>query len=74
MLLLSWVAQGDGRGIVTLDPLNCNEVRSVALPAHPSGQDDDGTIAAKARPQLPRQRASGVGFVEDPVSFSIVQQ
>ena len=43
MLLLSWIAQGAGRGIVTLDLLNCTEVRSVASPTHPSSQDDVAT-------------------------------
>ena len=47
MLLLSWIAQGGGRGIVTLDLLNCTEVRSVPSPTHPTGQDDVGTIAAR---------------------------
>ena len=46
MLLLSWIAPGGGRGIVTLDLLNCIEVRSVQSPSHPSAQDDVGTIAA----------------------------
>ena len=34
--LLSWIVQGDGRGVVTLDLLNCTEVCSVASPTHPS--------------------------------------
>ena len=48
MLLLSWITQGGGRGIVTLDLLSCTEVRSVASLTHPSSQDVVGTIAAKA--------------------------
>ena len=59
MLLLSWIAQGGGRGIVTLDLLNCTEVRSVASPTHPSSQDDVGTIAAKA--QTANAQAEGFG-------------
>ncbi|THH16604.1 hypothetical protein EW146_g4054 [Bondarzewia mesenterica] len=47
MLLLSWIAQGGGRGVVTLDLLNCTEVRSVPSPTHPTAQDDVGTIAAR---------------------------
>lgn len=47
MLLLSWIAPGGGRGIVTLDLLNCIEVRSVPSPLHPTAQDDVGTIAAR---------------------------
>ena len=59
MLLLSWTAQGGGRGIVTLDLLNCTEVRSVASPTHPGAQDDVGTIAAKA--QTANAQAEGFG-------------
>ena len=59
MLLLSWIAQGGGRGIVTLDLLNCTEVRSVASPTHPSAQDDVGTIAARA--QTANAQAEGFG-------------
>jgi hypothetical protein len=59
MLLLSWIAQGGGRGIVTLDLLNCTEVRSVASPTHPSAQDDVGTLAAKA--QTANAEAEGFG-------------
>jgi hypothetical protein len=58
MLLLSWIAQGGGRGIVTLDLLTCTEVRSVALPTHSSAQDDVGTIAARVK------TASAQGFGE----------
>lgn len=49
MLLLSWVAPAGGRGIVTLDLLNCTEVRSVPSPTHPSAKDDIGTIAAQTQ-------------------------
>ena len=71
MLLLSWIAQGGGREIVTLDLLNCTEVRSVASPTHPSAQDDVGTIATKAQ-TANRQRLWAVGFAGDTMSFSIV--
>jgi hypothetical protein len=47
MILLSWIAPGGGRGIVTLDLLNCTEVRSVPSPTHPSAREDVGTIAAQ---------------------------
>lgn len=43
------MAPGGGRGIVTLDLLNCTEVRSVPSPTHPSAKDDIGTIAAEAQ-------------------------
>ena len=49
MLLLSWIASGGGRGVVTLDLLNCTEVRSVPSPSHPSAREDVGTIAARAQ-------------------------
>lgn len=38
---------GGGRGVVTLDLVHCNEVRSVPSPSHPSARDDIGTIAAR---------------------------
>lgn len=47
MLLLSWIAPGGGRGVVTLDLLNCTEVQSLKSPTHPEAQDDPGTIAAR---------------------------
>ncbi|KAI5118912.1 hypothetical protein M0805_004688 [Coniferiporia weirii] len=47
MLLLTWIAAGGGRGVVTLDLVNCNEVRSVPSPSHPSARDDIGTVAAR---------------------------
>ncbi|KAF9233907.1 hypothetical protein BU15DRAFT_79651 [Melanogaster broomeanus] len=49
MLLLSWIAPGGGRGVVTLDLLNCTEVRSVPSPSHSSAREDVGTIAALAQ-------------------------
>ncbi|KZT04943.1 uncharacterized protein LAESUDRAFT_702914 [Laetiporus sulphureus 93-53] len=51
MLLLSWVAPGGGRGVVTLDLLNCTEVRSTASPTHHAAQDDVGTLAAITQSQ-----------------------
>jgi hypothetical protein len=59
MLLLSWIAQGGGCGIITLDLLNCTEVCSVASLTHPSAQDDVGTLAAKA--QTTNAQAEGFG-------------
>lgn len=47
MLLLSWIAPGGGRGIVTLDLLNCTEVKSAPSPMHREATDDVGTMAAK---------------------------
>ncbi|KAI0672290.1 hypothetical protein C8Q78DRAFT_1188212 [Trametes maxima] len=61
MLLLSWIAPGGGRGIVTLDLLNCIEVRSVPSPLHPTAQDDVGTIAAR----MQSESADATGQVGD---------
>ncbi|KAI0649912.1 hypothetical protein C8Q79DRAFT_355651 [Trametes meyenii] len=61
MLLLSWIAPGGGRGIVTLDLLNCIEVRSVPSPLHPTAQDDVGTIAAR----MQSESAGTMGQVGD---------
>ena len=47
MLLLSWIAPAGGRGVVSLDLLNCTSVVSVSSPTHPTAQDDVGTIAAR---------------------------
>ena len=57
MLLLSWIAPSGGRGIVTLDLLNCIEVRSVPSPLHPTAQDDVGTIAARMQSGEPGAHA-----------------
>ncbi|CAL1709933.1 unnamed protein product [Somion occarium] len=47
MLLLTWIAPGGGRGVVTLDLLNCTEVGSTRSPSDPRTVDDVGTQAAK---------------------------
>lgn len=47
MLLLSWIAPGGGRGIVSLDLVNCVEVRSVPSPTRGDGESDVGTRAAR---------------------------
>ncbi|KAI6104896.1 hypothetical protein EV401DRAFT_628055 [Pisolithus croceorrhizus] len=49
MLLLSWIALGGGRGVVTLDSLNCTEVRLVPSPTHSNAREDVGTIAARTQ-------------------------
>ena len=49
MLLLSWIASGGGRSIVTLDLLHCTEVHLVPSPMHVSALEDVGTIAAIAQ-------------------------
>ncbi|KAG9013171.1 hypothetical protein FRB90_006205, partial [Tulasnella sp. 427] len=52
-LVLSWIAPGGGQGIVTLDLINCTEVRSVPSPVHPSAQNDIGSIAAREQSNQP---------------------
>jgi hypothetical protein len=47
MLILSWISPGGGRGVVSLDLLNCTSVISAPSPTHSSAQDDVGTIAAR---------------------------
>ena len=72
MLLLSWIAQGGGRGVVTFDLLNCTEVCSVALPAHPSARDDVGTIATKARTANAQAEGFGeLGLLETLCPFQL---
>ncbi|THH31833.1 hypothetical protein EUX98_g2343 [Antrodiella citrinella] len=55
MLLLSWIAPGGGRGIVTLDLLNCTEVRSAPSPTHREASDDVGTLAAKEQSRVTQE-------------------
>jgi hypothetical protein len=72
MLLLSCIAQGGGRGIVTLGLLDCTEVRSVASPTHPSAQVDVGTIAAKAQTANTQAKGSGeLGLMETLCPFQL---
>ncbi|KAI9510652.1 hypothetical protein F5148DRAFT_1177465 [Russula earlei] len=72
MLLLSWIAQGGGHGIVTLDLLNCTEVRSVASPTHPSARDDVGTTAAKAQTANTQAESFGeLGLMETLCPFQL---
>lgn len=61
MLLLSWIAPGGGRGIITLDLLNCTEVRSVPSPMHPTARDDVGTIAAREQSAMAQSGGGGEG-------------
>ncbi len=60
MLLLTWIAPTGGRGIVTLDLLNCLEVQSVPSPTHPLSRDDLGTIAAKRQSENAERGGQGV--------------
>ena len=50
ILLLSLIAPGGGRGVVTLDLLNPTEVCSIPSPTHSSASREDvGTMAARAK-------------------------
>ncbi|KAG8707385.1 hypothetical protein FRC09_001859, partial [Ceratobasidium sp. 395] len=53
LLILTWIAPTGGRGVVTLDLVNCTEVRSAPSPSHPSARDDVGSVAARLQsPEL----------------------
>jgi len=49
VLILSWNAPGGGRGVVSLDLLNCTEVRSTPGFTHPGARGDVGGISAAAQ-------------------------
>lgn len=61
-LVLTWLAPGGGRGVVTLDLINCNEIRSVPAPSHPSARDDVGTIAARLQMDMARRGEQDVEY------------
>ncbi|KAI0342338.1 hypothetical protein BDW22DRAFT_184625 [Trametopsis cervina] len=65
MLLLTWIAPGGGRGVVTLDLLNCTEVRTALSPTHPESKDDVGAIAAKEQGYNSRRAGSAMQPGED---------
>src|SRR6266511_1249769 len=67
-LLLSWLAPGGGRGIVTLDLLNCTSVLSAPSPMHPLAHDDVGTIAARQQSNDP----NGLPLMEMLVPFHMM--
>jgi hypothetical protein len=48
-LQLTWVEAGGGKAIISLDLLNCHEVRSVPSPNHASAWDDIGNVAVRAQ-------------------------
>ena len=48
-LILAWIVPGGGHAVVTLDLVNCTEVRSVPSPLHRDAIDDIGSIAARAQ-------------------------
>ncbi|EIN14499.1 hypothetical protein PUNSTDRAFT_140778, partial [Punctularia strigosozonata HHB-11173 SS5] len=72
MLLLSWIAPAGGRGVVTLDLLNCTEVRSVPSPLHPSARDDVGTIAARAQSGETTGQSGEMGLMEMLCPFQLL--
>ncbi|KAG8726449.1 hypothetical protein FRC10_007117 [Ceratobasidium sp. 414] len=47
VLTLMWIELAGGRGVVTLDLVNCTGVRSAPPPSHPSARDDVGRVAAR---------------------------
>lgn len=65
MLLLTWIAPGGGRGVITLDLLNCTEVRTALSPTHPEARDDVGAIAAKQQAKNAAQGAANTQPGED---------
>ena len=69
MLLLSWIAPGGGRGVVTLDLLNCTEVRSVPSPTHPEARDDIGSVAARLMDQ---ENPGGPSLVQTLCPFQLL--
>ncbi|KAG9076642.1 hypothetical protein FRC06_009385, partial [Ceratobasidium sp. 370] len=53
VLILTWIAPTGGQGVVTLDLVDCTEVRSAPSPSHPSARDDVGSVAARLQsPEL----------------------
>ncbi|KAG1752141.1 hypothetical protein EDB19DRAFT_1094010 [Suillus lakei] len=49
VLILSWSAPGGGRGVVSLDLINCTEVRSTPGFTHPGARGDVGGVSAAAQ-------------------------
>ena len=70
-LILSWIVPGGGRGVVTLDLLNCTEVRSVPSPLHRDAIDDIGSIAAREQSQEERND-SGAGLADYLCPFQLL--
>jgi hypothetical protein len=61
---------------VTLDLLNCIEVRSVPSPTHPTARDDIGTIAARMQSEN-AERSDGtqlgeIGLLETLCPFQLL--
>lgn len=59
---------------MTLDLLNCIEVRSVPSPLHPTAQDDVGTIAARAQSDQAAEIGEGAdaGLMETLCPFQLL--
>ncbi len=71
MLLLTWIAPGGGRGIVTLDLLNCTEVRTALSPTHPESRDDVGAVAALQQTANASRGGYGTQPVEDALAETL---
>ncbi|KAH7906932.1 hypothetical protein BJ138DRAFT_1117127 [Hygrophoropsis aurantiaca] len=62
-----------GKGVVTLDLVNCTEVRSVPSPTHSSAREDVGTIAVKTQSEESdeRERVRWVSAVWEALDRSV---
>lgn len=62
MLILPWMVPSIGRGVVTLDLVNCTEVRGIPGPPHRDAVDDIGNIAARMHtPEVGSEGFEGSG-------------
>ena len=71
VLILSWIVPGGGRGLVTLDLVNCTEVRSVPSPMHRDAIDDIGSIAAREQ-TAEEQSETGMGLASFLCPFQLL--
>ncbi|KAG2366333.1 hypothetical protein BDR07DRAFT_1480198 [Suillus spraguei] len=67
VLILSWSAPGGGRGVVSLDLINCTEVRSTPGFTHPGARGDVGGVSAAAQ-----MTEDGVSLVEVLCPFQLL--
>ncbi|KAG0704129.1 hypothetical protein DFH29DRAFT_913089 [Suillus ampliporus] len=67
VLILSWSAPGGGRGVVSLDLINCTEVRSTPGFTHPGARGDVGGVSAAAQ-----VTEDGVSLVEVLCPFQLL--
>ncbi|KAG1873071.1 hypothetical protein DFJ58DRAFT_409880 [Suillus subalutaceus] len=67
VLILSWSSSGGGRGVVSLDLINCTEVRSTPGFTHPGARGDVGGVSAAAQ-----MTEDGVSLVEVLCPFQLL--